>query len=109
MTGDFYRNHDFKDFVKQAITDGHYLGAHSDKHLLYNDWSKDKKRLVSYKEFKSDLDANYQEMEKFGIKKEDAQYFLPPYCTAKAQPLSEGISKLQLPQEANTLYDFSFC
>jgi len=79
LTGDFYRNPKFNHFIEQIVADGHYLGAHSDKHLLYNDWSEDKKRLVSYKEFKSDLDANYQEMEKFGIKKEDAQYFLPPY------------------------------
>ncbi|MET2986334.1 glycoside hydrolase family 9 protein [Aureibaculum conchae] len=79
LTGDFYRNPNFKGFIKQAVADGHYLGAHSDKHLLYNDWTKEKKRLVTYKEFKNDLNANYQEMEKFGVKKEDTPYFLPPY------------------------------
>ncbi|RPD96604.1 cellulase [Aureibaculum marinum] len=79
LTGDFYRNPKFKNFIERAIADGHYLGAHSDKHLLYNDWSKNKKRLVSFQEFKNDLDANYHEMEKFGLKKEDSKYFLPPY------------------------------
>lgn len=79
LTGDFYRNPKFKGFIEKAIANGHYLGAHSDKHLLYNDWSEDKKRLVTYKEFKNDLNANYIEMEKFGIEKENTPFFLPPY------------------------------
>jgi peptidoglycan/xylan/chitin deacetylase (PgdA/CDA1 family) len=35
--------------------------------------------LISKKEFIEDLEANYKEMAKFGIKKDDAKYFLPPY------------------------------
>lgn len=79
LTGDFYRNGNFATFIKSARKSGHYLGAHSDKHLLYNDWTKEKKRLVAQDEFKSDLKANYSEMEKFGVQKEDAPYFLPPF------------------------------
>ncbi|MCL6268069.1 glycoside hydrolase family 9 protein [Flagellimonas myxillae] len=79
FTGNFYRNSDFNAFISEAKARGHYLGAHSDKHLLYNDWGEDKKRLVSQEEFQSDLAANYAVMEKFGIKKEEAPYFLPPY------------------------------
>lgn len=79
LTGDFYRNPEFKDFIEKAHEVGHYLGAHSDKHLLYNDWSENKKLLVSENEFKQDLLNNYDEMEKFGIEKSDAPYFLPPY------------------------------
>ena len=55
------------------------MAPHSDKHLLYNDWSNEKKLLVSQEEFKSDLEANYAEMEKYGIQKTEAPYFLPPY------------------------------
>ena len=40
---------------------------------------KIKKLLVSREEFKSDLIANYAELEKYGIQKADAPYFLPPY------------------------------
>jgi peptidoglycan/xylan/chitin deacetylase (PgdA/CDA1 family) len=79
LTGDFYRNEKFKDFISTARKDGHYLGAHSDQHLLYNDWTADKTLLVSEKVFKKDLQLNYMEMEKFGIKKEDALFFMPPY------------------------------
>jgi peptidoglycan/xylan/chitin deacetylase (PgdA/CDA1 family) len=34
---------------------------------------------LSREDFVKDLTANYAEMEKFGIKKEDAKYFLPPF------------------------------
>lgn len=58
---------------------GHYLGAHSDKHLLYADWTKRDSLLVSEEEFKRDLMNNYSEMEEYGVEKEDAPFFLPPY------------------------------
>jgi peptidoglycan/xylan/chitin deacetylase (PgdA/CDA1 family) len=79
LTGNFYRNESFGEFIKKANQKGHYLGAHSDKHLLYNDWSKEKKRLVSQLQFKLDLDANYKEMANFDIEQHEAPYFLPPY------------------------------
>ncbi len=59
--------------------DGHYLGAHSDQHLLYNDWSKRDRLLVTKKEFKKDLLKNYTEMKPFGVSKQQSKYFLPPY------------------------------
>ncbi len=79
LTGDFYRNENFKEFIYAVKKNGHYLGAHSDKHLLYNDWSKNKTLLVSEEVFKQDLLKNYDEMKKFGISQKEAPYFLPPY------------------------------
>ena len=35
LTGKFYRNQDFNDIIIGLKSDGHYLGAHSDNHLLY--------------------------------------------------------------------------
>src|SRR5690606_13357350 len=66
LTGNFYRNTAFSPFITKAKKEGHYLGAHSDQHLLYNDWTASKKLLVSQEEFKADLRANYDEMEKYG-------------------------------------------
>ncbi|MEY4935544.1 MAG: hypothetical protein RIS64_1903 [Bacteroidota bacterium] len=77
LTGDFYRN--FPDLVKTLKTEGHYLGAHSDKHLLYCDWKKRDSLLVSKADFRNDLKQNFVEMSKFGIAKEQAKYFLPPF------------------------------
>jgi len=55
------------------------LGAHSDQHLLYCDWTKRDSLLVTKEEFKKDLLENYKKMAAFGISKNQASYFLPPY------------------------------
>jgi len=79
FTGDFYRNKNFKSVIKNLKKQGHYLGAHSDKHLLYCDWNKRDSLFVTKDEFKKDLSANYKMMERFGLQKTSAQYLLPPY------------------------------
>ncbi len=79
FTGRFYRNSAFSSIIKTLKTDGNYLGAHSDKHLLYNDWTKRDSLFVTKAEFSADLNRNYKAMEKFGIQKQNALYFLPPY------------------------------
>jgi len=79
FTGDYYRNKHFAVVIGALKSDGHYLGAHSDKHLLYADWSKRDSTLVTKEEFTADLINNYAELNKFGVSKSDAQYFLPPY------------------------------
>lgn len=58
---------------------GHYLGAHSDQHLLYCDWSKRDSLLVTEEQFRQDLHHNYQAMQEAGISRPGAPYFLPPY------------------------------
>ncbi len=79
LTGNFYRNPDFQDLIKKLSADGHYLSAHSDKHLLYCDWEKRDSLLISKNEFLEDLENNYAAMRPFGIEKNDARFFLPPY------------------------------
>jgi len=79
FTGNFYRNPQFSSIIRSLKEDGNYMGAHSDKHLLYSDWKKRDSLLVNKATFTSDLNANYKAMAKFGIKKEQSPYFLPPY------------------------------
>jgi endoglucanase len=79
FTGKFYRDPEFWPIIKQLRNDRHYLGAHSDDHLLYCDWDDRKKLLVSKDEFKLDLLNNYAQMTRFNIERKDAVYFLPPY------------------------------
>lgn len=79
LTGNFYRNPNFKSLIKKLKNDGHYLGPHSDKHLLYCDWNKRDSLLVTKTDFETDLSNNYQAMDLLGINKETASYFLPPY------------------------------
>jgi peptidoglycan/xylan/chitin deacetylase (PgdA/CDA1 family) len=79
FTGDFYRNPANKKIILDLIKQKNYMGPHSDKHLLYCDWEKRDSTLVSEDSFKIDLSKNYKEMIKFGIKKNRAKYFIPPY------------------------------
>jgi peptidoglycan/xylan/chitin deacetylase (PgdA/CDA1 family) len=79
FTGRFYRNPAFRSVIQQLKKDGHYLGAHSNEHLLYCDWKKRDSLLVTKQQFKDDLEANYAVMQTFGIHKHQAPFFLPPY------------------------------
>lgn len=79
LTGNFYRNKEFTGALKELYKNGNYLGAHSDRHLLYCDWINRDSLLVTRQDFLEDLENNYSEMEKLGIKKKEALFFLPPY------------------------------
>lgn len=81
LTGRFYRNPAFQPLIRALKKDGHYLGAHSDAHLLYCDWKNRDSLLVlvSQSQFQNDLEQNYAEMQSYGISKKDARFFLPPY------------------------------
>lgn len=79
FTGRFYRNPDFKSSIQRLKRDGHYLGAHSDQHLLYCDWTRRDELLLSRDQFENDLNKNYEAMQAFGISRHDARYFLPPF------------------------------
>lgn len=77
LTGDFIRKH--ADLSKKIKKTGHYVGGHSDKHLLYADWQKRDSTLVSRDSFWADLKSNFLELNKLGIAKNEASVFMPPY------------------------------
>jgi endoglucanase len=79
FTGDFYRTPAFGELIRGLVADGHYLGPHSDRHLLYCDWDDRDKTLVGREEFRDDLLANFREMERFGVAREQGHLFIPPY------------------------------
>ena len=79
LTGRFYQNPEFHTLIQTLLAAGHYLGAHSDQHLLYCSWEKRDSLLVKQEKFKRDLLENYRRMLAFGISKENAALFLPPY------------------------------
>ena len=79
FTGDFYRNPAHASSIRQLKKDGHYLGAHSDRHLLYCSWENRDSTLVSREEFLDDIKGNYDAMRHFGIKRDDAPFFLPAF------------------------------
>lgn len=79
LTGDFYRDPANSNLINGLIADGHYLGPHSDKHLLYCSWEDRKKTLITKQEFVKDIQNNYAIMARFGIERKEATYFIPPF------------------------------
>jgi peptidoglycan/xylan/chitin deacetylase (PgdA/CDA1 family) len=79
LTGNFYRNHRFSSMIKKLLKEGHYLGAHSDKHLLYCTWENRDSLLIKKNEFVNDIRNNYKTMADFEIEAGKARWFLPPY------------------------------
>lgn len=80
LTGDFLANTNHADLLRRMADQKHFLGPHSDRHLLYCDWGDRNKTLVSRAEFWMDLVANFRKLERIrptgGIW---PGYFLPPY------------------------------
>jgi peptidoglycan/xylan/chitin deacetylase (PgdA/CDA1 family) len=79
FTGDFLTNSNFAPLVQRIVKAGHYLGPHSDKHLLYCSWDETNKTLVDRAEFRADLGANLQKIQGLGVNWAETRYFLPPY------------------------------
>jgi endoglucanase len=79
LTGDFCRNPVNTVIISRLKTAGHYIGPHSDKHLLYCSWEKRDSLLITKKEFLSDLEQNYRALGNFNINENEASVFLPPY------------------------------
>jgi len=79
LTGNFYRNPKFKSVINKLKKNGNYLGSHSDQHLLYCDWNKRDSLLVTHEQFTNDIKNAYRELSDWGIIKDKAHYFLPPY------------------------------
>jgi peptidoglycan/xylan/chitin deacetylase (PgdA/CDA1 family) len=93
LTGDFLRNPEFAPLVRRIVKDGHYLGPHSDKHLLYCDWTARDKTLVTREAFTRDLEDNLRAMEAFGVRRGDVGYWVPAYewYNAKIAAWSAGL------------------
>lgn len=77
LTGDFYRK--YPKITQNLQKNGHYLAPHSDKHILYVDWSDRSKTLITQEEFNQDLADNYQAMMNTKLKIEEPRYFMPPF------------------------------
>jgi endoglucanase len=79
FTGDFCRTPANKKIIEKLKSDGHYIGAHSDKHLLYCSWENRDSLLVTKNVFLTDIKNNYKELDRLGIPRIKAPVFLPPY------------------------------
>lgn len=79
LTGVFLRSPAHHGIVQRMVREGHYVGAHSDAHLLYAPWTGPKTTLVTREAFASDLERNLDELTRFGVARGAARFFLPPF------------------------------
>lgn len=79
LTGDYLRTPGFKPYVRQMLSDGHWISGHSDKHILVSDWGSREVLLVKRDSFVADLKANLKALEGAGVKREHLSYYIPSY------------------------------
>ncbi|MCL1973870.1 MAG: glycoside hydrolase family 9 protein [Bacteroidetes bacterium] len=79
LTGNCVRMDEHRDLVQRIIKEGHYVGPHSDKHLLYAPWDNRDKTLVGGDSLRHDILQNVRELEKVGVPADKQRWFLPPY------------------------------
>lgn len=79
LTGNSFEQEGADSIVTRIVNEGHYLGPHSDAHLLYCDWGNRDSLLVTQALFDADLKANYERMRPWGVDRANAPYFIPPY------------------------------
>ncbi|MPM90901.1 hypothetical protein SDC9_138024 [bioreactor metagenome] len=79
FTGVFLDNPEFTPLLKRIIREGHYLGPHSDQHLLYLPWGGSNELLVTQDQFRQDLSANIDKIVRLGVPRKRIKWFLPPY------------------------------
>lgn len=79
VTGDFLRVPLHREYLRRVVADGHYLGPHSDAHLLYCSWEDRNRTLVTEEQFRADLDRNLADLAVFGRSRAQMRYFIPPY------------------------------
>lgn len=78
FTGDFFEVKAHQPLIKRLVREGHYLGPHSDKHLLLADWEHEK-TLVARDEFEADLKKNIDRCVSYGFPRKEIRYWIPPY------------------------------
>ncbi|MBN1476273.1 polysaccharide deacetylase family protein [Candidatus Sumerlaeota bacterium] len=80
VTGDYTAMPAFHHQLRRMVDEGHYLGPHSDAHLLYAPWEDRETSLVTEEEFRHDLEANIETLRGFGALQGDGPiHFIPPF------------------------------
>ncbi|WP_291856278.1 glycoside hydrolase family 9 protein [Marinilabilia sp.] len=79
LTGKCLKERRNRRVIERIVDADHYLGPHSDNHLLYADWQKRDSLLVCKQVFEQDLRRNLKKIENAGASGDEIRWFLPPY------------------------------
>lgn len=104
------RDRKWNKIIKRIIKENHFLGGHSDNHLQYAAW-RTRESLVTTDSLLQDLQRNMDELEKWGVSKEDANYYLPPYEFYNAQNIKDietfGLEAINYTPGVRTAADYT--
>lgn len=98
LTGNCLRINEHKKTIEEIIHEGHYLGGHSDKHILYAPWDNRDQLLVTPDSLQADFIQNMDELSKFGINTPKLKYYVPPFewYNAATVKLIEGLGQITI-------------
>ncbi len=78
-TGECFRVDKYQEPLKRIIREGHYLSAHSNKHLLLCPENDRSVNLVTADSLATDIAGMEAELNKLGLEKKDYCWMIPPY------------------------------
>ena len=78
-TGECFRVRKYRKPLKRIIREGHYLSAHSNKHLLLCQEDDTTVNLVTADSLARDIAGMEAELNKLGLNKKDYSWMIPPY------------------------------
>lgn len=111
FTGNSLRMPEHEITIRQIVNEGHYVGGHSNGHLLYAEWNDERTSLVDADSLTTDLDANYAELSRFGVSHEAAPFFMPPYEWYNASHIAtirdRGITPINFSPHITTSMDYT--
>lgn len=79
FTGNFLERPENESIVRRVIDSHHYVGGHSNRHILLADWAKGRPILVPEDSMLADIRANLKTLATFGIEADSCRWFLPPF------------------------------
>lgn len=111
FTGNYLRLPEWRRITRRIIDGGHYVGSHSDGHLLLADWDAARTPLVTPDSMLADLLRSYAELARHGADTAAARWTLPPYewCNAEQAALyrKAGVTPVQPTPGIETYRDYT--
>lgn len=111
FTGNFLRLRHGVAAARRCIEQGHYVGPHSDGHILLAQWDGDRTPLVSADSAIADIRRNMRTLAYIGVDTAAARYVLPPYewCAAihSQAYATQGLTTINITPGTGTYRDYT--